>query len=445
MSSISDIPELQALSAPASLIRIPDQIDVPVTRRIMKLIDTAPFQRLIRISQLGLVSHVYPAARHNRFEHSLGVYRNALLFLRRLSSDERFVDLVAPEQATALIVAALLHDIAHWPFCHPVEDMGLPGHDEHESLAGDRIRNSEIAALIRTEFNIEPESVISLVERRKTDAATRLLCSILSGPIDVDKMDYLYRDSLHAGVPYGRNFDSARLIGSLCLNDEGDRLAITSKGRTAAELMVFARYVMFSEVYWHHAVRSATAMLQRGYYHWQSNSGPEEISEIVSMDENRFVSALLEHPSSSSMIARIFGAKRRLYKRLANYSYLDNRPVYQSLARRPYQELLKFGRIISKRLRSETGVPLEDDSVLIDAPPATLEVQFNVDVFYRDEGIYRPLGDVSPVVKTLAQEQFDYLVKQVRVFVAPEFASAIRSNVSAEQLQQLVLAATETE
>ena len=79
-------------------------------------------------------------------------------------------------------------------------------------------------------------------------------------------MDYLARDSLHAGVPYGRNFDQSRLIGSLCLNEAGDGLAITDKGKTAAEMMVFARYVMFSEVYWHHAVRSATAMLQRAFY-----------------------------------------------------------------------------------------------------------------------------------------------------------------------------------
>ena len=82
--------------------------------------------------------------------------------------------------------------------------------------------------------------------------------SILSGPIDIDKMDYLDRDSLHAGVPYGRNFDRNRLIQSLLVNGNGDGLAISSKGKTAAELMVFARYVMFSEVYWHHTVRSAT-------------------------------------------------------------------------------------------------------------------------------------------------------------------------------------------
>src|SRR5881227_1776278 len=70
----------------------------------------------------------------------------------------------------------------------------------------------------------------------------------------------------HAGVPYGRNFDQQRLVGSFCLNETGDGLAINHKGRTAAEMMVFSRYVMFSEVYWHHAVRAGTAMLQRAFY-----------------------------------------------------------------------------------------------------------------------------------------------------------------------------------
>src|SRR5690606_8046312 len=93
-----------------------------------------------------------------------------------------------------------------------------------------------------------------------------LIRSILSGPIDIDKLDYLERDSLHAGVPYGRNLDKNRLISSLVLNESGDGLAISTKGKTAAELMVFARYVMFSEVYWHHAVRGATAMFTRAFY-----------------------------------------------------------------------------------------------------------------------------------------------------------------------------------
>ncbi|MEZ6077076.1 MAG: hypothetical protein R3C56_15830 [Pirellulaceae bacterium] len=101
-------------------------------------------------------------------------------------------------------------------------------------------------------------------------ALSHRYCSLLSGPVDIDKLDYLQRDSLHAGVPYGRNFDVNRLVSSLCVGQDGKSLAITEKGKTAAEMMVFARYVMFSEVYWHHTVRSATAMLQRLVYDLRS-------------------------------------------------------------------------------------------------------------------------------------------------------------------------------
>ena len=87
-----------------------------------------------RFSQLGLVSLVYPAAHHTRFEHSLGVYRLALLYLRRLAHDERFAELVTPDDAELFIVAALLHDLGHWPFCHPIEDIRLPSVPEPRAV-----------------------------------------------------------------------------------------------------------------------------------------------------------------------------------------------------------------------------------------------------------------------------------------------------------------------
>ena len=124
---------------------------------------------------------------------------------------------------------------------------------------------SEVGRVLRNDWNVEPEAVLGILEGTHASPSARLLGSILSGPIDIDKMDYLERDSRHAGVPYGRNYDKQRLIQSLTLDAAGTGLAITAKGRTAAELMVFARYVMFSEVYWHHAVRSATAMLTRAF------------------------------------------------------------------------------------------------------------------------------------------------------------------------------------
>src|SRR5205807_9925753 len=130
------------------------------------------------------------------------------------------------------------------------------------------------------------------------------LRSMLSGPIDGDKIDYLARDSLHAGVPYGRNFDRRRLIGSMCLNESGDALAITEKGKTAAEMMVFARYVMFSEVYWHHGVRSATAMLQRAFFmlHERLNLG-----ELFRLTEAEWIAELRQTACGTPAAALLEG------------------------------------------------------------------------------------------------------------------------------------------
>ena len=127
-------------------------------------------------------------------------------------------------------------------------------------------RQPNLADAITEDWNCDANDVVELLNPTTDDPAVQFLASCLSGPIDVDKLDYLQRDSLHAGVPYGRNFDVGRLISSMVLQKETNRLAIGEKGRTAAEMMVFARYVMFSEVYWHHAVRSATAMLQRAVF-----------------------------------------------------------------------------------------------------------------------------------------------------------------------------------
>ena len=102
---IRDIPEIQGLDARRALIRIPPEIDVPLTPRVRQIIDTAEFRRLARVSQLGLVSFVYPAAHHTRFEHSLGVYRMALLYLKQLSQDERFTASIEPADAEVFLVA----------------------------------------------------------------------------------------------------------------------------------------------------------------------------------------------------------------------------------------------------------------------------------------------------------------------------------------------------
>ena len=99
---------MAGLDARTSLVRIPPELDVPLTPRVRQIIDAAEFRRLARVSQLGLVALVYPAANHSRFEHSLGVYRLALLYLKQLSYDQRFAAAVSPADAELFLAGALV-------------------------------------------------------------------------------------------------------------------------------------------------------------------------------------------------------------------------------------------------------------------------------------------------------------------------------------------------
>ncbi len=426
MTNLLEIPEVAALDARRSMVRIPQEIDVPLTDRVRRIIDTPEFRRLARISQLGLVSLVYPAAIHTRFEHSLGVYRLGLIYLKQLAGDQRFAEVIDPKRAELFIAAALLHDLGHWPFCHPLEDLQLPNLPTHEQFAGRFLLESELADVLRDDWGIEPGDLVALLTEKPRDVASQVLQSMLSGPIDIDKMDYLFRDSLHAGVPYGRHFDQQRLLGSLCLNEAGDGLAISYKGKTAAELMVFARYVMFSEVYWHHGVRAATAMLQRAFHMLHERL---DLNALFLQDEQGMIGELraaAEGTPGAELLEGLFGPRRRLHKRLAQYSFFQERALYDRLARRPYPWLVScaehFGEVAGEAL----GRKIAPHEILFDAPPVALEVEFNVEVYFPKEDCYRPLGEVSPVVRTLAKEQFDDYVKRVRVFVDPRAASELR-------------------
>jgi HD superfamily phosphohydrolase len=438
-TAIREIPEVAGLDGSAQLIRIPPEVNIPLTDRVKSLIDAAEFRRLARISQLGLVSLVYPAAHHTRFEHGLGVYRAALLYLRQLSQDERFTAVITTDDAELFIVAALLHDLGHWPFCHPIEDIQLPGVPRHELFANSFLLEGEIADGLREHWGIQPRDVVSLLSEKPRDQRGRILSSLLSGPIDIDKLDYLARDSLHAGVPYGRNFDQQRLIGSLCLSEAGDRLALTQKGKTAAEMMVFARYVMFSEVYWHHGVRSATAMLQRAFaLVYQSL----DLDHLFRQTESTFIVQLMQAAQgtpAAELLAGLFGPQRQLYKRVAELSIFQERELYEQLARRPYPFLVACSEQLAARLSTQLGRIVPTTDVLIDAPPTKREVEFNIDIYYPRERRYRPLGEVSPVVETLARKQFDDYVKRVRVFVHPRLKEEFRSAADCTQLLGEVL------
>jgi HD superfamily phosphohydrolase len=420
-----DVPELVRLASGVEIIRIPNEIDVPFTPRVRALVDTAPFQRLRQISQLGLVSLVYPGATHSRFEHVLGVFHNALRYLWQLGKDERFAGLVSPHQAETLLAAALLHDLGHWPFCHPIEDMGLGELPPHEELAGRFLEEGgEIASVLRGQWGVDPQEVLEILAPTPGPAnpKLRLLRSILSGPIDIDKMDYLERDSLHCGVPYGRNFDKQRLIQSLVLNAEGDGVAISSKGKTAAELMVFARYVMFSEVYWHHTVRAATAMFARAFHELRGRVHYAELFHATDRELIESLRGFAKGGPAETLVEGLFGARRGIYKRVLEATPRTHPEIFRGLAHRRFADLAGAAERIARGAAARWGVDVRACDVLIDAPPREKEIQFRVDIFHRKEGRYQPLDEASPIIASLAREQFDEYVKRVRVFARPDIA-----------------------
>lgn len=438
------VPELSGLAS--RIIRIPSQVNVSVTPRVMRLIDTAQMQRLRQLSQLGLVSRVYPGASHSRFEHSLGVYQLAQQVAQHLlSTDERFATEATSQDLELFLASALVHDIGHWPYCHPIEDMGLDWVPRHEAMAVENLQASAVSELLERDWSLTAEDIVRFLAKptpQASQTARGVLQNALNGPVDVDKMDYLQRDSLHAGVPYGLNFDQPRLIASLCVNWLDGSLALRSKGKTAAEMLVFSRYVMFSEVYWHHAVRSGTAMLQRLVFETQDallESGVPAIwrDETDNTFHERIVSIAAKSESLQTLAAGLFGTKRRFFKRIGQFTYAEAPEIHTALRGRSYTELISVSGQLAELLSSTLGKTIRSTDVLIDAPPQKLEVQFRVAVCREQNGDFTPLSDISPVVDSLATTQFDNFVKQVRVFVNPDLVSP--SEISNQQVAELLV------
>ena len=219
--------------------------------------DTPAFQRLRYVRQLGHAFLVYPGATHSRFEHALGAYqlaRRALGGLRERGQLEGLGD------ADGLLIrlAALLHDIGHYPFSHALEESGFPS---HEALGAAYLERGPLAEALADCGITEPAVTLGAVIRGTSDHP---LAGLVSGSTDLDKIDYLRRDALMCGVPYGE-IDVDRLLACLAVVelDGQRRIGVLEKGLSALESLLFAKYQMYRNVYWHHAVRSPTAMFKR--------------------------------------------------------------------------------------------------------------------------------------------------------------------------------------
>jgi HD superfamily phosphohydrolase len=242
-----------------TFIRDPLWNNIRVDPTAERLLDTSVVQRLRYVRQLGLAHLVYPGATHSRFEHALGAYHLARRMLARLAESNGLVG-VAEDEPAVVAAAALLHDVGHYPFSHALEEIGVP---HHEEISRPLVTGGEVRAILHVEIGGDAaDRIFALI----CGTSTSPLQGLISGSLDLDKMDYLKRDALMCGVPYGE-IDEDRLMHALVVLDDpttGRRgVGVRTKGLSALESLLFAKYQMYRNVYWHHAVRSATAMYKR--------------------------------------------------------------------------------------------------------------------------------------------------------------------------------------
>jgi HD superfamily phosphohydrolase len=377
------IPELNFLSR--KTLHGAETRSTTFTSRLKMLVEHPLFSRLSHISQLGMIRYVYPTANHTRYDHSIGTYTNVCVYLISLYNDSEnplFKQLVTEEDIKAILLASLMHDLGHYPLAHDCEEIDpvIFGHDELsiKLLQNTNILDSENRTLRNIiednvfGWDVPLNRIIEIIQatpkkNRLTTSTfkSRLLSTIIDGPIDADKVDYLMRDSVECRLNYGKVIDFERLMKTITVSHQYDAhakwdnvsLAIYDKGRACAESIAFARYLLFSAVYWHHTSRAYKAMMHHALRLMLQLYGRKKRSEktlekdfldfVVSLNaekrknEQSLVSLLndknfktLIHVSDLEMLDWIYQrspeearslivdlAERQLYKRLVSIHY----------------------------------------------------------------------------------------------------------------------------
>lgn len=406
--------------------------------------DSAPFQRLRHIHQLALTSQVYPGATHRRFEHSLGVMELASRIFdvvcdpTNLSDAGRAVVPDDPDELgywrRTLRAAALFHDVGHLPFSHAAEHLLPSGFGNHEQFSFEHILSDEMAQVwTGTTPPLRPEDVamiavkpddVPAVGNLRSDAARGTWIDILREIIThnafgADRMDYLLRDSLHAGVAYGR-FDHFRLIDTLRIlpppeqgaseAESGEasaepHLGITRGGLQAAEALLLARYSMFTQVYYHRVRRVYDVHLGDFLGHWLPNGTFEpELSSHLQLTDNEVLSAV-----ASSARSRGRDGKTRRRRELA-LRLCDRSCAYKLLYERTAEDVrlnADAAAVIAKAAQSQFG----DEGIRFD--PGGKDTAREVFPVLERGGYVEASTGLSEVLRNVPASRYEY------VFVHP--------------------------
>jgi HD superfamily phosphohydrolase len=357
------------------IIRDPLWNNIRVDPLALRLVDTPVFQRLRYVRQLGLAYLVYPGASHSRFEHALGAYHLARRALA-LFEERGLTGAIGRESCLIVRYAALLHDIGHYPFSHALEEIGAL---HHEEVARPLIMEGALAAILRAELGDEAPARVMALIRGRSDSP---LQGLISGSLDLDKIEYLKRDAFMCGVNYG-DIDVDRLLNSLTIGDDPERgspaVGISEKGLSALESLLFAKYQMYRNVYWHHAVRSATAMYKR-LVDSALRAGSLSAETLAAFTDEGLLHELARSAPTALLAAL---RERRLYKRVFECP----------AAQLPHDigEWIADDRslvvAVEDQLARELG--LAPGEVLVDYPAKTQMLGLDIPVVRRDGSVRR--------------------------------------------------------
>ena len=259
----------------------------------LSIVNHPLFQRLRRIKQNGFLNYVFTGAEHSRFAHSLGVFKNMLDLLENFEQSGHQLE---KDEKDHLLLAALLHDIGHYPLSHTIEGLMIDlygkkvGH--HEKNAVEYIRNSSLGDLIE-DHGIDLNLLSKIIGGT---SGNQLFTQIMHSELDMDRLDYLIRDSVNCGLTYGM-FDRHQLMRTLDIHD--GQLVVLEKGRTAAEHYILSRYYMYSEIYSHHTSNAFNILAKEVYRELLDIGKAPELEEIrkspedyLWFDDNWFINTL---------------------------------------------------------------------------------------------------------------------------------------------------------
>ncbi len=387
-----------------------------------RVIDSPPVQRLRHIHQLATTYLVYPGATHRRFEHSLGVMELAGRVFDIVTAPDNLhpsVRELFPEikrddsrlyWRRVVRMGALCHDLGHLPFSHAAEHELLPDGWDHERLSVGLIMSQKMQALWhRMTPPLRPEDIVKVAVGAKklsgqtfTDWEAIASEIIVGDAFGVDRMDYLLRDSLHAGVAYGR-FDHFRLVETLRILppptqvSSEPQLGVEEGGLHSAEALVLARYFMFSQVYYHPVRRAYDVHLRDFLQEWLPiGKFSTEIDDHLKMTDTEVLAAMAQAAKDES--APGHDPARRIMQRQHFRELWRRNPADSKLLPDP-------GRSIYDAARQEFGDEvLRRDRLTPDAP----YIEFPV--WYRDEDRVLSAQELSEVLPTLPAAGFDYVL-----------------------------------